>query len=179
MHPIFIITGPPAVGKSTVSRALLDRFDFGFHIPVDDLREWVTSGISHPVGWTDETSRQFKLAESAAADLAIRYQDAGFAVAIDHCQGPPTLVELASTRFSGRPVKLIALVCDLETNHRRNIERTNKAFDASVLTETIDRLNPLYRTSGPELEGWLVVDNSDVGISRCIDAILQSSPESA
>ena len=36
------------------------RFPFGLHIPVDDLREWVVSGISQPVPeFTAETGRQF------------------------------------------------------------------------------------------------------------------------
>jgi predicted ATPase len=85
MAPIYFLTGAPGAGKSTLAVALLRHFEFGIHIPVDDLREWVVSGISHPLPWTDETSRQFILAENAACDLAIRYQDAGFAVVIDHC----------------------------------------------------------------------------------------------
>ena len=42
--PIFLITGGPGVGKSATAATLMRRFRFGFHIPVDDLREWVVLG---------------------------------------------------------------------------------------------------------------------------------------
>ena len=63
--PLFLITGAPGAGKSATAAALMRRFPFGLHIPVDDLREWVVSGISQPVPeFTEETGRQFRLAHS-------------------------------------------------------------------------------------------------------------------
>ena len=82
--PLFLITGAPGAGKSVTAAALMRRFPFGLHIPVDELREWVVSGISQPVPeFTEETGRQFRLARGAAAQVAALYADAGFAVAID------------------------------------------------------------------------------------------------
>ena len=82
--PLFLITGAPGAGKSVTAAALMRRFPFGLHIPVDELREWVVSGISQPVPeFTEETGRQFRLARTAAAQVAALYADAGFAVAID------------------------------------------------------------------------------------------------
>ena len=53
MSPIFLISGTPASGKSSVSLALMRRFARGVHLAVDDLREMVISGIAHPVPeWT-------------------------------------------------------------------------------------------------------------------------------
>jgi predicted kinase len=82
--PIFMITGTPGSGKTSVAVALMRRFPFGLHIPVDDLRELVVSGIAHPVPvWTAETERQFRLARRSAAQSARLYAAAGFAVALD------------------------------------------------------------------------------------------------
>ena len=170
--PIFFITGAPATGKSTLSKVLLTRFPFGIHLPVDELRELVVSGIAHPVGWTDETTRQFRLAEQSACDLAIRYQDAGFAVAIDHCQGPPTLDALIAERLEGRVVHKIALVSSLETNLRRNRERTNKSFDHNVLVGAIEKLNPLYRTEPIAEQGWVVFSNEEDDVEAAADRLL-------
>ena len=47
--PLFLITGAPGARQSVTAAALMRRFPFGLHIPVDDLREWVVSGISHPL----------------------------------------------------------------------------------------------------------------------------------
>lgn len=171
MNPIFFLTGPPAAGKTTLAKALLQRFEFGFHIPVDDLREWVVCGMAHPKGWSDETTRQFGLAEESACDLAIRYQDAGFAVVIDHCQGPPTLDALIEKRLRGRPIVKVAVVCRLETNHMRNQTRTNKSIDPKDLVKTIDNLNPLYQSKPIHEQGWIVFDNEATGVDQAIDRL--------
>ena len=172
MSPIIFITGSPAVGKSTLATALLRRFPFGLHIPVDDLREWVVSGVAHPLNWSEETTRQFQLAEQAACDLAVRYSDAGFAVAIDHCQGPPTLDKLIEERLSGRVVHKIAVTTSLEKNLSRNRERTHKPFEASLLEPAIQSLSPLYRSAPIHEQGWIVFDNEADDIDTAVDALL-------
>lgn len=159
LKPIYIITGLPAAGKSTVGAALLQRYDFGLHIPVDDLREWVIAGMAGPVGWTDETTRQFRLAEDAACQTACIYNDAGFAIAIDHCAGPNSLNEMIGRWFEGRDVRRLAITPKLEVNQERNRTRTGKIFDPEILRGTIDRLNPLYRSDHEDLKGWTRIDN--------------------
>jgi adenylate kinase family enzyme len=37
-RPIVLLTGSPGAGKSTLAMALAQRFPFGVHIPIDDLR---------------------------------------------------------------------------------------------------------------------------------------------
>ncbi len=171
LPPIFVLTGPPAGGKSTISVELMRCYEFGLHIPVDDLRDWVVSGIAHPVGWTDETTRQFSLAEQGAADLANRYNDAGFAVAIDHCCEPLTLDELIASRFEGRVVHKIVVLPSLEVNLRRNRERLGKKFDPEILTDTINRLSPLYRNSKLAESGWLIFENDGDDVAEAVDRL--------
>ena len=101
--PLFLITGTPGAGKSVTAAALMRRFPFGLHIPVDDLREWVVSGISQPVPeFTEETGRQFRLARTAAAQVAALYADAGFAVAIDDVIHEPDAERAWSTLLAPR-----------------------------------------------------------------------------
>src|SRR5688572_19220431 len=81
--PVFVITGQLAAGKSTLAAAVLARFDLGYHVDVDGVREGVVSGLASPLEWSAETDRQFALALDASAALAAVYQRAGFAVAIE------------------------------------------------------------------------------------------------
>ena len=108
--PIFVLTGTPGSGKTSVAQALLRRFPTGLHIPLDDLRAWVVSGQAPPVPvWTDETSRQFLLARHAAADVAGRYAAAGFAVALDDVIYPEEVRALFERPLAGFPLYNVLL----------------------------------------------------------------------
>ncbi len=166
MSPIFLISGPPAAGKTTLCDALLARFERGLHLPVDDLRGWVGPGMADSVPWTDETERQFQIAEGAALGVARHYQTAGFAVAVDHCRNPRRLDE----SFAVPGVVKVLLMPDLETNLRRSHTRTNKAFDPHLLDETIAYTNDRYRQDVGA--GWLVIDNAELSVEATVERIM-------
>ena len=168
---IFFVSGPPGSGKTTLCKALAGTFDFGVHLPVDDLRLWVSSGLSESVPWTEETERQFRIAEAAACDVAMRYSDSGFAVAIDHCRNPQRLQELIELELPGRDVCRILLLPCLEENLRRNRERKNKSFDPTILDDTIRFTNDAYRVGVPP--DWLVIDNSNLTLDETLKRVLE------
>ena len=169
--PIFWITGPPGAGKTTVSLELLQRFEFGFHVKVDDLRTWVASGLNESVDWTDETTRQFTLAEEAACRIALVYHRAGFAVAIDHCRNLPRIEEIIAQFLGEVTVRRVCLVPTLEENLRRNHTRTNKDFDTRELDFIIEDMNPTMAISPPA--GWLVLDTTHLSVEQTVAEILR------
>lgn len=170
---IVFVTGAPAVGKTTLCRAILKRLDRGVHVPVDDLRTWVVAGLADSVPWTEETERQFQIAEAATCDIAHRYWAAGFTVAIDHCRNLPRLDVVIAEHLSGLPVLKACLTCDLETNLKRNQNRTNKDFHHGVLTETIEFLNPRIAADPPD--DWIVMDNREVSPESAAAQILAAA----
>ena len=173
--PLFLVSGPPASGKTTLCGALLARFEQGFHLPVDDLRGWVVRGMADSVPWTERTERQFRLAEAAAFDVARRYHEAGFTVAIDHCRNPARLDEAAKGAKGAKVVKIL-LVPDVGTNLERSHARTNKPFDPHLLDDTIRFTNDRYRRDVED--DWLVIDNSALSVERTVERILAATPPS-
>ncbi|MBS1708442.1 MAG: AAA family ATPase [Armatimonadetes bacterium] len=163
--PVLVITGPPGAGKTTLCEALAPCFERTIHIPVDDLRTWVVSGLSESVNWTDETERQFQLAEAAASATAKTYSEAGFAVLIDHCRNLPRLDEVVENHLRGLPVLKVCLLPTQEITLERNRTRTNKDFDTVVLEPIIHSVTERY-VADKGRQGWLVIDNSTQPLSE-------------
>ena len=62
--------GTPASGKSTVARALAQRFERGVHIPLDDLRQMVVAGrVDMGFEISADLKLQLRLARESAAEI--------------------------------------------------------------------------------------------------------------
>lgn len=172
--PIFLISGAPGSGKTSVATALMQSFPLGLHLPVDDLREWVVSGIAHPVPtWTEETERQFCLARQGAAQVARLYAEAGFAVAVADVLDPFSAYRFFIEALPDCVLHPVLLWPRLEVALERNALRTNKGFDTEALHEPIRRIYQHFSGLRFVEEGWTVLDNSDISVEETVTAILE------
>lgn len=175
MTPIYIVVGPPAVGKSTTSRALAAQFPKSIHIPVDDLRNMVVSGLMLPSAvWSSELAQQITLARTTVSSMALAYQAAGFAVVIDdfwdvnHAADYQGLLEQMQATISR-----IVLYPTQEEAHRRNLYRFGDSPARAYIDEGIQIV---YQQLGPALPqlaqaGWLVVDTTALTVDEVVNHI--------
>ena len=172
MPPIYLIMGSPAAGKSTVSRALMRRFPSGLHVPVDNVRFMVVSGLADMgPGPSEALTLQLRLAHIAAARMAQTYAQAGFAVALDDFWfGDAPDADYTRILGSGlhrvilRPSRLAAL--------ERLAGRAPESFSfKQLLAQAIAMVDEALELH-PKT-GWHVVDSSHLTVEQTVDALLK------
>ena len=152
----------------------MQRFPYGIHIPVDDLREWVISGTAHPVPtWSDETTRQFTLARQSAVDIARRYHTSGFAVALDDIIYPLEAETVYLRPLSGLIVHKVLLLPSVDAVLQRNAARLGKNFDPQILADPIRSIHTGLSNSDALARGWLVLDTTSHTIAESVDLLLR------
>jgi chloramphenicol 3-O-phosphotransferase len=175
-QPIFILTGAPASGKTSVAKALLNHFSYGVHIPVDDLRGMVVSGISNPIGsWDDETDRQFRLARDSAALIAKTYAQGGFAVVVDDVIFPDQISRHYDAVLASCDVYKVLLRPVVAQTIARNKARQIDV-DHAQLEQIIKPIYDHFATfdlDQMEKEGWLILDTSQDSIDETVFKIIE------
>jgi predicted kinase len=175
MQNILLIVGSPASGKSTISQAIAQRSAKGVHIPVDDLRTMVQGGVLHPgPNWTPELIRQLKLARQTATDMALRYREADFLVAIDDFWDSFSQLQEYTTLLKKPNVIPIILKPELSVVLARNHARK----PSSEFREHMDDgIRMIYadldkQESTLKAQGWLIFDTSNDTIDSSVIRII-------
>lgn len=161
---IYLISGVPGSGKSTIARELIGKFTKSFLIETDVLRGFVKSGYSSPTEWTKETSEQFRLAAQNTCDLAKNADKFGFDVVIDDAvsleQEEIYVKELPNSRR-------IWLNPSLDIILDRNSKR-GKLVDEQLIRNVYERL--VNRKN--MVDRWISIDSTHLTIQETLEKIL-------
>jgi predicted ATPase len=169
-HGIFIISGIPGAGKTSVSRLLAARFERGVHIESDLLQEWIVSGGLWPNEEpAEEAQRQLRLRTRNACMLADSFFAAGFTPVIDDVVIGKRLDDFLLDIRNG-PVMFVLLTPSVDVVERRDASRGYKRVFSvwGYLDEVMRRET---RRTG------LWIDSSDLSAEATTDLILQRRDE--
>ena len=177
MTSIFLLVGSPAAGKTTVSRALAGRFAKSIHIPLDTIRDMVVSGLTLPNPiWSQELIEQLALSRASVSTMALCYNQAGFAVAVDDFYDPYSQLAEYNELGAAQQTYKILLYPSEQTALARNLDRYGPGRKTDNLAVGIRIVNDhLQAAVVAELkeQGWIVVDSTDQSIEQTVTEILK------
>ena len=175
MPHIFLLVGAPAVGKSTTARALAEQFQRSVHIPVDDIRDMVVSGLLLPgPEWSEGLIEQVTLARASVTQMALNYSKAGFAVVIDDFWDSHSQLKEYDLLFQEANFYKVLLFPNQQTAEERNIKRAGPGEGNQYIAEGIRTVYEQLRKDFPnrERQGWLVVDTTEKNVEETVAHIL-------
>lgn len=172
---IFIVSGIPGAGKTTVSGLLARRFDRGVHLEADIFQRLIVTGglwlrdrrfpDKEP---EDEAWRQLRLRSKHVAMLADSFLENGFWPVIDDVVVGLRLLEVLED-IKSRPLYFVLLLPRLDVVEQRDLMREKHVFDIW------GHLDEVARNETPKQGLWL--DSSELTAEETVDEILSRTDE--
>jgi len=170
MQPaIYVVSGLPGAGKSTVSYLLAKRFERSVHIEADLVQQLIVAGSVWPE-WEprDEATRQFALRRRNVSMLADSFFEAGFAPVIDDIVIGSHIDEYVSG-LCGRPLLFVTLIPRPDVIREREMLRKKHVFDKWA------HLDEALRTEMARIGLW--IDSSEMTAEETVDEIVRRADE--
>jgi chloramphenicol 3-O-phosphotransferase len=163
---VFLLTGPPAAGKTTVGKLLAERFPRGVHIEGDFYRRCVVAGRAEITPeLCPEALTQLRLRYRLGAMAADAYFSEGFTVVLEDVIAGPLLSECAAL-IKSRPLHVIVLLPSADIVRARDDGRSDTGYS----TWSIHELHDAFTNDTPRLGMWL--DSSGQSPNETVERIL-------
>jgi len=172
---VWLISGIPGAGKTTVGRLLAERFERSVFIEGDLLQGWIVSGNVWPGQEpTDESARQIHLNMRHQCLLARSYAAAGFTAVVDYVIVTRSDLDEYRAALAGLAIHLVVLHPGsrvvIEREAGRDKSRRHKAKHGRSIGEHFAHLE---RPLVDELSGTgLWIDNAGLSPEATVDAIV-------
>ena len=171
MADVWLITGIPGAGKSTISRLLATHFGRGTHIEGDRLADMVVGGAVFPGEKPhSESSRQSVLVMHHLCLLARSFARAGFTPVMDYVAMTRSGIAFYRRRLSRLRLHVVILDPGKDTALARDRDRTEKTVAAPWT-----HLEDVMRRELPGIGLW--VDSSGQTPEQTLRYILRHRTE--
>ncbi len=168
---IWIVTGSPGSGKSTVSRGLAGALHHAARVAADDLQAMLVSGAVWALGEpADEAARQVDLCYRNVGALSANFARAGFSTVIDCVVPDADHLDRLLGHLPAVPVSLVVLDPGGAVCRARNAQRpAADRFD-------FDDHEGLRRSmrSGFGDRGWWI-DTAEQSVERTVHDVVEGA----
>ena len=165
---VLVLTGPPAVGKSTVAALIADRWDLSVHLRTDYFwDEFIRRGFLRP--WMLESQEQNTTVMRVITAAAVEYAKGGYSVVVDGIVGP-WFAELVAETFADHGVAWHYVI--LLPANDVNVERSRSR--SKTITQGV--LDKMYDEFTSHLDGYEkhVVDSTHLDAAQTAAVVCKS-----
>lgn len=160
---VYIITGSCGVGKSTISRALAEKYNLSVHINADYIYHMYVGGYIEP--WKDDGSRLSLLRENLSSMIQ-NFSKNNYNVVIDYVVFPDD-INLIVKELGDIRVKYVVLMADQETIIKRDLLRD---VDEKMGERVVELLSEF---KDKNVDDKYIIDTSKLTVEDVVEKILK------